>query len=170
MEGDDSDKLLGSNAIIVHRSDDLSHNTAKRVWFEAQKLSRQSSFLKFDSKFITNQDIIDGVSLYKRTASTSIIAVGDDTVIDFCKGLQSALENGFKRIEDCHGSIHSKSSTIVPLICVPFLPSYKALTGCWQGFNSSHGALMNIQGVPPQVFILMCMMQQFTQIHFQIVT
>lgn len=139
--------FLGSNILVVRGTDEISHQASERVWFEAQSMNRSSSFLTVQSKYPSSRDIKDGMILYQRTGSTSLIGVGGDDVMDYCKGLKLALEKGYKTNEQLfttsRNEIRSDSKITIPLVCVPTIPSYRSLLPSWRGYNDDYQAIAN---------------------------
>lgn len=85
--------LIGQRAIIISSLEEIHKNEAGRIWFELQKVGIQSTFLNLKSRFPSTESVQDGIGLVKRTGSTSIISVGNGTIVDYGKILQYSVEN-----------------------------------------------------------------------------
>lgn len=64
------------------------------MWFELQKHGIQASFFIVNTPFPTINNLQESVSLFRRTASKSIITIGNETITDYGKIMRQSIETG----------------------------------------------------------------------------
>ncbi len=73
-------------------NDNPSKELAQRMWFEMQRVGIQSTFITMNTPFPTYANLVESISLFRRTGAKSIITIGNGAVSDYGKAIRCAIE------------------------------------------------------------------------------
>lgn len=103
--------------------------------------------------------MIEGISLFRRTGSSSIIAIGSDSLIDYGKGLKRCLDYGYnhsnKLLElknDYRLKTNDDSQQVdIPMISIPTFISVSPLINAMSLLNCDSEVVLKLSISSPQV-------------------
>lgn len=134
-------------------ADEVSKELSKRMWFELQKNGIQSSFITVNTPFPTISNLQESVGLFRRTASKSIITIGNETITDYGKLMRQSIETGMN-ISQLTKQIDSTKLRYlenIPLISLTSTPAINHVSPIYRYLHVEDDILVPGQGKSPDV-------------------
>jgi len=134
---------FGKRVFVLTDKNSKSILNSKKMWFEMQRVGIECVLCSFATPFPTQVGIIENASLFRRTGCTSILSIGNGSVADFCKGIQSYLTS----------SNDDRVKRQIPLIVVANTISPVYSTETYGILHESDDVIVQTESLPPQVEI-----------------
>ena len=137
--------VIGTKSLILTAADDHSKSLAQRMWFDLQRVGKQSVFATMTTPYPTLSSIGDATKLYRRAGCRSIITIGSAATSDFGKSMRHVLEFG--------------ATDKVPLICAGTTWSVLHAISSHVVLDQVEDILTKSSSRPPEVrhqYIYMC--------------
>lgn len=130
--------LKGSKVLLISPSEESS----RRLWYELQKVGKQSFIYTVTTPFPSYKTIEDGYDIAIRTGVSNIITIGSGSICDVGKGISTMIEKNVKKVSDLDNIKKVSKSHKIPLISIPSTISPVHTTSSWLCLHHEDDLLM----------------------------
>ncbi len=127
------------------------------MWFGLQKHGIQSSFITVNTPFPTIANLQESVGLFRRTASKSIVTIGNETITDYGKIMRQSIETGLNvsQLAKQKDSTKLRHLEAIPHISLITTPTINHVSPIFQYLHAEDDILVSGQGKSPDVSVLL---------------
>jgi alcohol dehydrogenase class IV len=144
---------VGNRALIITKNDKISKDLAQNMWYKLSRHGIQSTFITMNMNYPVYREVKEAVQLIHRTASTSLISIGDASVTDFSKLIRRVYSSLSTMDESQLVYSNPNEKVDLPLISILQTPSINHYLPTAMMIHKEEDILIGIATVPSNLAI-----------------